>query len=104
LGLRYTNSPDIMKMRSRDVIMAVDRGEGTRPSDLVLGRGPTSVLGFHGCGVLGLYHANTPKIVIHEIPFWIKVVVTLVGHMGKSSCLVLVFTGISPKKDLWLQV
>jgi hypothetical protein len=54
--------------------------------------------------VLGLYHANTPEIVIHEIPFRIKVVVTLVGHVGKSSCLVLVCIGVAPKKDLWLQV
>jgi hypothetical protein len=54
--------------------------------------------------VLGLYHTNTLEIVIRKIPFQVKVVITLVGHMGKSSCLVLVFTGVAPKKDLWLQV
>jgi hypothetical protein len=54
--------------------------------------------------VLGLYHTNTPKIVIHEIPFRMKVVVTLVGHVGKILCLVLIFIGVTPKKDMWLQV
>jgi hypothetical protein len=54
--------------------------------------------------VLGLYHANTPEITIHKIPFWIKVVVTLVSHVGKSLHLVFVFSSINPKKDLWLQV
>ena len=66
---------------------------------MVLGRGPTSGSRFRGCGVLGLYHANTPKIVIHKIPFWVKVVITLVGHVGKSSRLVLVCIGVAPKKD-----
>jgi hypothetical protein len=36
-----------------------------------------------------------------EIPFREKVVVTSVGHVGKSLCLVLVRTGVTPKKDLW---
>jgi hypothetical protein len=51
-----------------------------------------------------VFCANTPEIVIREINFWIKVAVTLVGHVGKSSSLVLFGVGVAPKKDLWLQV
>jgi hypothetical protein len=36
-----------------------------------------------------------------EIPFRVKAVVISVGHMGKSLRLVLVRTGVTPKKDLW---
>jgi len=37
-------------------------------------------------------------------PFREKVVVTLVDPLGKSSRLVIVRTGITPKNDMWLQV
>jgi hypothetical protein len=90
LGLCYTNNPDITKrevmMRSWTLIE-----EETQDHQIwSWGEVPHRVLWFHGCGVLGLFHANTYEITIREIPFWIKVVVTLVGHMGKSLCLVFV--------------
>jgi hypothetical protein len=92
---------------SRNEKLRHNRGRRSRRRHRTVKFGPEvphQVSGFRGCGVLELYHANTPEIMIQKMPFWIKVVVTLVGHVGKSSHLVLVFTSVAPKKDSWLQV
>jgi hypothetical protein len=62
---------------------------------------PLALFGVSGIeGVRGT-HIRDREVVKPEIPFRVKVVVTSVGHVGKSLCLVLVRTGVTPKKDLW---
>jgi hypothetical protein len=51
-------------------------------------------------GVRGT-HIRNREVAKPKIPFWVKIVVTSFGHMGKSSRLVPVHTGVTPKKDLW---
>jgi hypothetical protein len=63
---------------------------------------PVSLFGVSGIeGVRGT-HIRDREVVKPEIPFRVKVVVTSVGHVGKSWRLVLVRTGVTPKKDLWI--
>jgi hypothetical protein len=92
VGWCYTNSSDIAK---REVATQSWPSIEEKAQDHQIwswGEVPHQVSWFRVCVVLGLYHANTLEIVILKIPFRVKVVITLVGHVGKISCLVLVFT------------